>query len=110
MWPRTTGLITQINSAILIVAAAAFYQNPDVISGDLYSAHDLLGKLVGPAPAFLFAFALLLSGQAASITVTLAGQIVSEGFLHWSVRPWVRRLVTRLIGIIPVRHAIARTP
>ena len=76
-----------INSAILLVSAAAFYDQPDndgVISGDLFAAHELLDRLVGSGPAFLFALALLLSGQCASVTVTLAGQIISEGFIRAS--------------------------
>jgi metal iron transporter len=68
---------------------------------DLASAHQLLTSRVGVGSGYIFAIALLVAGQAASITVTLAGQIVSEGFIEWRTRPFVRRLVTRLIGIVP---------
>ncbi|KAA1066570.1 hypothetical protein PGT21_033847 [Puccinia graminis f. sp. tritici] len=97
-------LALPINSAILIVAAAAFYYNgsdgPSQVA-DLASAHQLLTSRVGVGSGYIFAIALLVAGQAASITVTLAGQIVSEGFIEWRTRPFVRRLVTRLIGIVP---------
>ncbi|KNZ57618.1 hypothetical protein VP01_2111g1 [Puccinia sorghi] len=93
-----------INAAILIVAAAAFYyagsDGPSQVA-DLASAHELLSRRVGVGSGYIFAIALLVAGQAASITVTLAGQIVSEGFIEWRTRPVVRRLVTRLIGIVP---------
>jgi metal iron transporter len=95
---------TAINAAILIVAAAAFYYTesggPSQVA-DLASAHELLTRRVGVGSGYIFAIALLVAGQAASITVTLAGQIVSEGFIAWHTRPVVRRLVTRLIGILP---------
>lgn len=95
-----------VNASILIVASATFYYGsvPSVRKNeslDLQSAYELLGSQVGPIAGYLFAIALLIAGQAASITVTLAGQIVSEGFLEWRTRPVIRRLVTRLIGIVP---------
>lgn len=92
-----------VNAAILIVSAAAFYytESEQLIVADLFSAHRLLAVKIGEASAYVFAIALLLSGQAASITVTLSGQIVSEGFLEWRTNPVVRRMVTRLIGIVP---------
>ncbi|OAV99481.1 hypothetical protein PTTG_06667 [Puccinia triticina 1-1 BBBD Race 1] len=97
-------LALPINAAILIVAAAAFYytgsDGPSQVA-DLASAHQLLTSRVGVGSGYTFAIALLVAGQAASITVTLAGQIVSEGFIEWRTRPVVRRLVTRLIGIVP---------
>ncbi|PLW39126.1 hypothetical protein PCANC_12605 [Puccinia coronata f. sp. avenae] len=97
-------LALPINAAILIVAAAAFYYTesggPSQVA-DLASAHELLTRRVGVGSGYIFAIALLVAGQAASITVTLAGQIVSEGFIAWHTRPVVRRLVTRLIGILP---------
>jgi metal iron transporter len=91
-----------INSSILIVASAAFH-NTDVENqaDDLFAAHALIQNRVGDAPAFLFALALLSSGQCASITATLAGQTVSEGFLEWRTSPIVRRIVTRAIGLVP---------
>ncbi|KAG0140627.1 hypothetical protein CROQUDRAFT_664933 [Cronartium quercuum f. sp. fusiforme G11] len=95
-------LALPVNAAILILASAAFSsEGQTVVVADLFSAHTLLKARLGPASAHLFALALLLSGQAASITVTMTGQIVSEGFLEWHTRPVVRRLVTRLVGIVP---------
>lgn len=95
-----------INSAILIVASAAFYygnnrKGDTEVVGDLFQAFELLRDTVGKVPAILFAIALLTAGQSSSITVTLAGQIISEGFIHWRVTPFVRRLVTRAIAVIP---------
>jgi len=69
--------------------------------GDLFDAYQLIKDYMGRGSAFLFAFALLCAGQSASITVTLAGQVVSEGFLEWTVSPFLRRLITRSLGIIP---------
>ncbi|KAA1138197.1 hypothetical protein PGTUg99_017735 [Puccinia graminis f. sp. tritici] len=99
-------LALPVNASILIVASATFYYGSDPgvkknESLDLQSAYELLGSQVGPMAGYLFAIALLIAGQAASITVTLAGQIVSEGFLEWRTRPVIRRLVTRMIGIVP---------
>ncbi|KAG8982299.1 hypothetical protein FRB93_008174 [Tulasnella sp. JGI-2019a] len=92
-----------INSAILIVASAAFYYGiaGGMTVGDLFDAYQLIKDYMGGVSAFLFAFALLCAGQSASITVTLAGQVISEGFLQWSISPFVRRIFTRLIGIVP---------
>jgi metal iron transporter len=91
-----------INSSILIVASAAFHNtNDEETASDLFAAHGLIRDKVGQAPAFLFALGLLASGQCASITVTLAGQTVSEGFLEWRTSPIVRRIVTRSIGLVP---------
>jgi metal iron transporter len=70
-------------------------------SGDLFEAHALIKAQVGAAPAFLFALGLLCAGQAASVTVTLSGQVIAEGMLHWKARPWIRRLITRSIGLVP---------
>jgi len=67
----------------------------------LFDAHDLIQDNVGKAAALLFALALLSAGQSSSIIATVAGQSVSEGFLQWKVSPVVRRLLTRLIGLIP---------
>lgn len=96
-------LALPVNAAILVVAAAAFFytEKEHIVVADLFSAHELLATRIGKGSAYVFAIALLLSGQAASITVTLSGQIVSEGFLQWRTNPVVRRLVTRMIGIVP---------
>ena len=90
-----------INSAILIVAGASLYDVPGGADADLFGIHQLLSSSVAPAAGLIFALALLLSGISAGIVCTMAGQMVSEGMLNWSVRPWVRRLVTRSISIVP---------
>lgn len=92
-----------INSAILVVAGAAFYygNNSSAQLSDLYDAFELLKSTLGGAYAILFAIALLAAGQSASITCTLAGQIVSEGFIKWRTNAFLRRMVTRIITIIP---------
>jgi metal iron transporter len=92
-----------VNSAILIVAGASLSNLPSAQtdSADLFSIHDLLVKSVAPAAGTIFALALLLSGMSAGIVCTIAGQMVSEGQLTWTVRPWIRRLITRVISIVP---------
>ncbi|KAI8074719.1 natural resistance-associated macrophage protein-domain-containing protein [Gongronella butleri] len=99
-----------INSSILIVAAANFFDASDpakaaATMSDLFDAHDLLDRYIGPAAALVFAIALLCAGQSSTLTATLAGQVVMSGFLGMSTRPWLRRLVTRLIAIIPAMLA-----
>ncbi|TBU44128.1 natural resistance-associated macrophage protein [Dichomitus squalens] len=93
-----------INSAILVIAATVFFRDGTSMRNtpaDLFDAHDLIKEHIGKAAAFVFALALLCAGQTASITATLAGQIVSEGFIEWRISPFLRRIVTRLIGLIP---------
>ena len=91
-----------INSAILIMAAAAFHGTGHEDVADITDAFQLLSPLLGTqAAGLLFAVALLLSGQNATLTGTLAGQIVMEGFLNLRLRPWLRRLITRLVAIVP---------
>jgi manganese transport protein len=91
-----------INGAILIVAAATFHGTAFGHIADISDAYRLLTPLLGTALAStVFALALLFSGQNATLTGTLAGQIVMEGFLDLRVRPWLRRLGTRLLAIIP---------
>lgn len=90
-----------INSAILIVAGASLHGLPEATNADLFSIHHLLARSIAPAAGTMFALALLLSGISAGIICTIAGQIVSEGQLNWSLRPWVRRLLTRSISITP---------
>ena len=91
-----------INSAILIMAAAAFHGTGHQDVADITDAYQLLSPLLGTRLAsVLFAVALLLSGQNATLTGTLAGQIVMEGFLNLRLRPWLRRLITRLVAIVP---------
>jgi len=91
-----------VNAAILIVAAATFGRSGHTEVAEIGDAYKLLSPLLGVAGAStLFAFALLASGQNSTLTGTLAGQIVMEGFLNIRLRPWLRRLITRSIAIIP---------
>jgi manganese transport protein len=91
-----------INAAILILSAAAFHGSGHEDVADINDAYKLLSPLLGaPLASILFAIALLASGQNATLTGTMAGQIVMEGFLNIRLRPWVRRLLTRLVAIIP---------
>jgi manganese transport protein len=91
-----------INAAILIVAAATFYRTGHHEVAEIGDAYKLLSPLLGATGAStLFAVALLCSGQNSTLTGTLAGQIVMEGFLNIRLRPWLRRLITRLIAIVP---------
>ena len=97
-----------INAAILIMAAATFHGSGHQDVGEIGEAYKLLSPLLGTTLAsVLFAVALLCSGQNATLTGTLAGQIVMEGFINLRIRPWLRRLVTRLIAIIPAVIVIA---
>jgi manganese transport protein len=91
-----------INAAILIVAAATFHRAGQTGVAEIQDAYKLLTPLLGVTGASaVFAFALLASGQNSTLTGTLAGQIVMEGFLNIRIRPWLRRLITRLIAIVP---------
>ena len=91
-----------INAAILIVAAATFYRTGNTQVAEIQDAYQLLSPLLGVGVAStVFALALLASGQNSTLTGTLAGQIVMEGFLNIRLRPWLRRLITRGIAIVP---------
>ena len=90
-----------INAAILIVAAATFHTTGNTEVAEIQDAYQLLTPLLGGAASTVFALALLASGQNSTLTGTLAGQIVMEGFLNLRLRPWLRRLITRLIAIVP---------
>lgn len=90
-----------VNSSILIVAGATIYGTEDADNADLYTIHKTLSTLLSSAAGTIFMLALLFSGQSAGIICTIAGQIVSEGYLNWSISPWIRRLVTRAIAIVP---------
>ena len=91
-----------VNAAILVVAAAVFHGAGHTDVSELEEAHRLLAPLLGaPIASTAFAVALLASGQSSTITGTLAGQIVMEGFLKIRIRPWLRRLITRLLAIVP---------
>jgi manganese transport protein len=90
-----------INGAILIVSAATFHGRGQDVA-EIQDAYKLLSPMLGvPIASTLFALALLASGQNSTLTGTLAGQIVMEGFLRIRLRPWLRRLITRLIAIVP---------
>lgn len=91
-----------VNSAILIVAGATLYGKPDAADADLLSIYEMLSRYISPAAGLLFALSMLFSGQSAGIVCTMAGQIVSEGFINWTIAPWKRRIMTRVIAIVPV--------
>jgi len=103
-----------VNAAIMVLAAMVFFGKEQVVLGDgrvipfttssdwIRVAYLTLSPLLGTAAAStLFAIALLASGQSSTITGTLAGQVVMEGFMRWRIQPWVRRLITRLLAILP---------
>jgi manganese transport protein len=91
-----------VNAAILILAAATFYKNGMYEVAEIQDAHRFLEPLLGSKYApILFAVALIAAGQSSTITGTLAGQIVMEGYLNLRIQPWVRRILTRLIAIVP---------
>lgn len=91
-----------INAAILIVAAATFHTTGNKDVADIHDAYKMLTPILGTTFASVFfAIALLASGQNSTLTGTLAGQIVMEGFLNIRLKPWIRRLITRLIAVIP---------
>jgi manganese transport protein len=97
-----------VNAAILIVAAATFYYKGFTGVAEISEAYKLLTPLLGTGLAsVLFAGALLASGQNSTITGTLAGQIIMEGFINFRIKPWLRRLVTRLMAIVPAILFIA---
>ncbi len=96
-----------VNAAILIMAAAVFFERGKIVT-EIQQAYYTLTPLLGTSLASLaFGVALLASGQASTITGTLAGQVVMEGFLQMKVRPWLRRLITRSLAIIPAAVVIA---
>ncbi|TRZ41315.1 Nramp family divalent metal transporter [Robertkochia solimangrovi] len=91
-----------VNAAILILAAAVFYNSGHFEVAEIQDAHQLLHNLLGTKWApILFALALIAAGQSSTLTGTLAGQIVMEGYLNLRIQPWVRRLITRLLAIVP---------
>lgn len=95
-----------VNAAILVMSAATFYRRGQAVS-EIQDAHQLLTPFLGTAGASMaFAIALLCSGQSSTLTGTLAGQIVMEGFLQFKMRPWLRRLLTRSIAIVPAMLTI----
>lgn len=95
-----------VNASILILAATVFF-NRGVVVNEIQQAHALLTPLLGAgAASAVFAIALLCSGQSSTLTGTLAGQIVMEGFLNFRMRPWLRRLITRAVAVIPAAITI----
>jgi manganese transport protein len=96
-----------INAAILVLGAAAFHQNGLTAVADIEQAYKLLTPVLGATFASgVFAWALLFSGLNSTLTGTLAGQIVMEGFIHLTIKPWLRRLITRSLAIIPAAIVI----
>lgn len=103
-WDSTIALMfaLTINASILILAAATFHRAGQTEIAEIDQAHALLQPLLGSSLApVLFGVALLCSGLNATVTATMAGQIVMEGFISLRVRPWIRRLATRLLAIVP---------
>ncbi|HLJ57222.1 MAG TPA: Nramp family divalent metal transporter [Chthonomonadaceae bacterium] len=97
-----------VNAAILILAAAAFYRTGHHEIGDIQGAYKLLTPLLGASLATpLFAIALLASGQNSTLTGTMAGQVVLEGFTRFRIAPWARRMISRVIAIAPAIVAVA---
>ncbi|KAI1337024.1 natural resistance-associated macrophage protein-domain-containing protein [Xylariaceae sp. FL0016] len=90
-----------VNSAILIVAGASLYSNPNALEADIFGIHALLSQTLSRAAGTIFALALLFSGISAGIVCTITGQMICEGALRWQMKPWLRRLVTRSISITP---------
>lgn len=91
-----------INASILIVAAATFHQSGNHDVADIHDAYKMLTPILGTSLAsIMFAIALLASGQNSTLTGTLAGQIVMEGFVNIRLKPWLRRLITRLVAVVP---------
>ena len=95
-----------VNASILIVAAAAFYKQGHQDVMEIQDAHALLKDIFGTAAPTLFAIALIAAGQSSTVTGTLAGQIVMEGYLQLRIRPWLRRIITRLIAVLPAVFCI----
>jgi manganese transport protein len=95
-----------VNCAILVLAAAVFFKRGIVVT-QIQQAHLLLAPLLGSSLAgVIFAVALLCSGQSSTLTGTMAGQVVMEGFLNFRMRPWLRRLVTRALAVVPAAFTI----
>jgi manganese transport protein len=95
-----------VNAAILILAASAFFRNGFFAVAEIQDAYKLLEHIFGSLAPKLFAIALIASGQSSTITGTLAGQIIMEGHINLRIEPWLRRLLTRLLAIIPAMFTI----
>jgi manganese transport protein len=90
-----------VNASILIVASAAFFSAGYNNVAEIQDAHKLLKHIFGSAAPALFAIALIAAGQSSTVTGTLAGQVIMEGYLRLRIRPWLRRIITRVLAIIP---------
>jgi manganese transport protein len=102
------GFALVINAAILILAAASFHKAGRTDIAELQDAYGLIAPLLGaPLAATAFALALLFAGQNSTLTGTLAGQIVMDGFVRMRLQPWLRRLVTRALAVIPAAVVVA---
>lgn len=95
-----------VNAAILILAAAAFHKNGHFEVAEIQDAHRLLESIFGSLAPTLFAVALIAAGQSSTVTGTLAGQIIMEGHIKLRLRPWLRRVITRLLAIVPAIFTI----
>jgi len=95
-----------VNASIVIVSAATFFTQGVEVT-EIQQAHELLEQFLGPAAGVIFGLGLLCSGQSSAIAGTMAGQIVMEGFVGIKVRPWIRRLITRSIAIVPAAVVVA---
>ena len=95
-----------VNAAILILAASAFFTNGFFKVAEIQDAYKLLEHIFGSLAPILFAIALIASGQSSTITGTLAGQIIMEGHINLRIEPWLRRLLTRLMAIVPAVFTI----
>ena len=97
-----------VNASIVVLAASAFHASGHTEVADLTEAHRLISPLLGASAAgVVFGIALLASGKSSTVTATLTGQIIMEGFLTLRVRPWVRRLITRGVAIVPALVVVA---
>jgi len=96
-----------VNGSILVLAAVAFYEKDvkpnedELIESSYHLLNGIFGQLFGSAPQIMFGIALLCAGQSSTITGTIAGQIVMEGFIDIRLKPWIRRLITRSMAIVP---------
>jgi len=95
-----------VNASILILAATAFHKNGYFAVAEIQDAHKLLDNIFGSLAPALFAIALIAAGQSSTVTGTLAGQIIMEGHIKLRIQPWLRRLLTRLLAIIPAFFTI----
>jgi len=95
-----------VNAGILILAASVFFTSGNSHIAEIKDAHQLLPKFLGSTAPILFAVALIAAGQSSTVTGTLAGQIIMEGYLSLRINPWLRRLITRLVAITPAMIVI----